>query len=70
MREGPKLINCTVAIVQHDGAQEIARELACPADALRVALAPTARDCAFMYMAKPRPMIAPTVGTRLAASRC
>jgi hypothetical protein len=43
MPKGVKLINCTVAIVLHNGEQEIERELACPADALRVALMMLAR---------------------------
>jgi hypothetical protein len=43
MPGGVKLINCTVAIVLHNGEQEIERQLACPADALRIALMMLAR---------------------------
>jgi hypothetical protein len=38
-----KLIDSTLAIVLHNGEQEIDRELASPADALRVALMMLAR---------------------------
>ena len=38
-----KLIDSTLVIVLHDGEQEIARELASPADALRLVLMMLAR---------------------------
>jgi hypothetical protein len=40
---GVKLIDSTLVIVLHNGEQEIERELASPADALRVALMMLAR---------------------------
>jgi hypothetical protein len=40
---GVKLIDSTLVIVLHNGEQEIERELASPADALRVALMMAAR---------------------------
>jgi hypothetical protein len=43
MPGGVKLIDSTLIIVLHNGEQEIARELAAPADALRVALMILAR---------------------------
>jgi hypothetical protein len=43
MPKGVKLINCTVAIVLHNGEPEIESELACPADALRIAIMMLAR---------------------------
>jgi hypothetical protein len=42
-RRGVKLIGGTLVIVLHNGEQEIERELASPADALRVALMMLAR---------------------------
>jgi hypothetical protein len=43
MPGGVKLIGSTLVIVLHNGEQEIERELASPADALRVALIMLAR---------------------------
>jgi hypothetical protein len=43
MPGGVKLIDSTLVIVLHNGEQEIERELASPADALRVALMMLAR---------------------------
>ena len=43
MPGGVKLIDSTLVIVLHNGEQEIERELASPADALRVALMMPAR---------------------------
>ena len=43
MPGGMKLIDSTLVIVLHNGEQEIERELAPPADALRVALMMLAR---------------------------
>lgn len=43
MPGGVRLIDCAFVVVLHNGEQEIERELASPADALRVALMMLAR---------------------------